>query len=200
MAQSAFDEAGDTGLANRSSRHLVVAGIVCASLEPLRRAAAQARKSFGKQLRDIPELKGQHSTAKLTAKFLARIAVLDVEIYAAVLDKHSAKLPDDTEDWYRRTYAEAVRQALARHDHIVVTMDNRYTKAALRDKLTLFVAAHAQRAGSSLSFVYADSQREKALQAADAVAWSIYQKYERGDDTFYRLIEEKVVGETLLLR
>ena len=44
------------------------------------------------------------------------------------------------------------------------------------------------------------TQQERALQAADAVAWGVFQKYEREDDTFYRLIESKIVGEVLLLK
>jgi len=200
FVQSVFDETGDTGRGPRSSRHLVVAGIACSNLEPLRKTVARTRKSLGKELRDIPELKAWHTPPKLTAKFLARIAALDIEIYAAILDKRAAPAPADAEDWYRQVYAEVVRQAAARHARIVITMDKRYTNTALRDQLVQFILAGAQTPGVSLSFVHADSQHEKALQAADAVAWSIFQKYEREDETFYNLIAEKISGEVLLLR
>ena len=200
IAQSVFDETGDTGRRAGSSRYLVVAGIICANLEPLRKAIGRTRKSLGKELRHIPELKAWHTPPKITQQLLGRIAALEVEICAAILDKHSVKVADDAEDWYRRVYTEAVRQALAHHAHVTVTMDKRYTKMALQDKLTQAIVAGAQRPGVTLSFVYADSQKERALQAADAVAWSIFQKYEREDETFYRLIEERVVGEVLLLR
>jgi hypothetical protein len=155
---------------------------------------------LGKELRNIPELKAWHTPPKITAHLLTRIAALDVEICAAILDKHSACLPGNTEDWYRQVYAQAVQQALARHAQITVTMDKRYTKPSLRDRLVQFIVAAAQRPGATLSFVYADSREEKALQAADAVAWSVFQKYEREDETFYGLIEGKIVGEVLLLR
>ncbi|MBM4422466.1 MAG: DUF3800 domain-containing protein [Chloroflexi bacterium] len=200
IVQSVFDEAGDTGSSGYSSRYLVVAGIVCASLEPLRRLVARTRKTLGKKLRNVPELKARHSTPRLTAQFLGRIAELDIEIFAAGLDKRAVPRPQDPEDWYRRAYAEAVRQALAHHEQITLTMDNRYTKAALRDKLVQFIAAYSQRSGTALTFVYADSHRERARQAADAVAWSFFQKYERGDESFYRLIAGKVKGEILLLQ
>src|SRR3990172_1983012 len=45
-----------------------------------------------------------------------------------------------------------------------------------------------------------DSQRERVPQAAHAVVWGIFQKYEREDETFYHLIEDKLMGEVLLLR
>ncbi len=160
----------------------------------------RTRKSLGKAQRNIPELKAWHTPPKITARFLAHIADLDVEIYAAVLDKHAASPPHEAEDWYRQVYAAAVQQVLVRHTHVIITMDKRYTKPALGDRLIQAIAARAQRAGTTLAFVYADSQQERALQAADAVAWSMFQKYERGNEAFYRLIEGKIAGEVLLVK
>ena len=200
IVQGAFDESGDTGTGPRASRYLVVAGIVCPSLDLLRRAVLRTRKAFGKDLRQIPELKAWHMPPQITAKFLARLAALDVEFYAAIVDKHAARPADDPEDWYRLVFTEVVRQALARHTHLVITLDKRYTQPRLRDELTQAIVAGAQTPGTTLSFVHADSWHEHALQAADAVAWGIFQKYEREDDAFYGLIEEKMMGEVVLLR
>jgi hypothetical protein len=200
IIHAAFDEAGDTGVGVRASRYLVVAGIACAYLEPLRKAVMRTRKSLGKDIRSLPELKAWHTPPKITVQLLQRLVGLEIEIYTAILDKHSAKQPKEAEDWYRQVYTEAVRQALAHHPYIILTMDKRYTKAALQDQLVQAIVAGAQRPGATLSFVQAESQQERALQAADAIAWSIFQKYEREDDTFYRVIEEKLRGEILLLR
>lgn len=177
-----------------------MAGVVCDSLEPLRRVITRTRKGLGKKLSNIPELKARHSEAKITSRFLTYIADLDIEIYASVLDKRSVKTPEDTEEWYRRAYAEAVRLATTQHAQITVTMDNRYTKAALRDKLTQQIATQSQRSDTLLSFVYADSRRERALQVADVVAWSFFQKYERGEESFYDLIQHRIKGESLFVR
>jgi hypothetical protein len=94
----------------------------------------------------------------------------------------------------------AVQQVLLDHDHLILTFDRRYTNPALRDRLTEFIVAGAAKPGQTLSFIHADSQRERALQAADAVAWSLFQKYERGDETFYRLLEARVKSEVVLRR
>jgi len=40
--------------------------------------------------------------------------------------------------------------------------------------------------------------KEKSLQAVDFISWAIFRKYEIGDDTYYNLIEERVIEETLL--
>lgn len=40
--------------------------------------------------------------------------------------------------------------------------------------------------------------KEKALQVADAVAWSIFQKYEQGDTMLYDTLREKIVLEEVV--
>ena len=133
-------------------------------------------------------------------QLLSRLGALEVEIYAAVLDKTTALRPEDPEDWYRRAYAEAARMAVEAHPRIVITLDKRYTKPALREALVVFMSAHVSRISTALSFVFEDSMHERALQMADVVAWSFFQKYARGDETYCRLIENRVRGETILAR
>jgi len=200
LTQAVFDEAGDTGVSPQSSRYLVVAGIVCSELTPLRRAVMRTRKSFGKKLRDIPELKAWHTPPKIIADFLTRLAELDIQIYAVVLDKHSARRPEDVESWYRQVYAEVIKQVLADHPRASIVMDRRYTKASLREKLVQAIFARMKSPDVAMSLVFADSQQEAALQAADAIVWSIFRKHERGDATFHDLIAAKIVEEVLLLK
>ena len=44
---------------------------------------------------------------------------------------------------------------------------------------------------------HAESESESALQVADAVAWALFQKHERGDESFYGLVKDKIVVEEL---
>jgi len=199
IVRGVFDEAGDTGSGERSSRYLVVAGIVCDNLDPLRRVVARTRRDLHKGLRQVPEFKAWHTPPQVIARILNRLARLEIEIYAAILDKQSLPAPEDPEDWYRQIYTECIRLVLAQHPRVIVTLDRRYTKASLHDKLTRAIVS-AQPAGTTLSFVIAGSRNEQALQTADVVAWSIFQKYTRNDEEYYRLIEEKISGETLVAR
>jgi len=36
---------------------------------------------------------------------------------------------------------------------------------------------------------------EKALQAADFASWSIFRKYEYGDEEYYKIIQQKIAEE-----
>ena len=42
------------------------------------------------------------------------------------------------------------------------------------------------------------STKRKELQAADAVSWAIYQKYDHNDVRFYKIISSKIVSEVLI--
>ena len=91
----------------------------------------RTRKSLGKKLQDIPELKAWHTPAKIITGFLTRLAELDIQVYAVILDKHSAKQPADAEGGYRRVYVEAIKQVVADHPRSSIVMDQRYTKSSL---------------------------------------------------------------------
>jgi hypothetical protein len=43
-----------------------------------------------------------------------------------------------------------------------------------------------------------DSQKHRGLQAVDHIAWASYQKYEREDNRFWKLIQSKVVVEEVV--
>lgn len=47
--------------------------------------------------------------------------------------------------------------------------------------------------GKVLATHYEDSEKERVLQVADAVAWALFQKHEKGDETFWRIVQENVV-------
>lgn len=76
-------------------------------------------------------------------------------------------------------------------------LDKRYTNPRLRDRLIETITGGI---GPSTVLVLqqSESRQEKALQVADAVAWSIFQKYERGDMTLYDIVHEKIVLEEVV--
>lgn len=199
VAQAVFDEAGDTGRQKYSSRYLVVAGVVCNDLIALRRIVAQVRKRLDKRTRDLPEIKAARlapKSPKIISQVLARLMALDVELYAAVLDKQAATVPASSEDWYRLLYAECVKQALVNHVGLWVLMDRRYTNVSLQEELAAAIES-VQRPNTTLTLIAADSRAEPALQVADVVAWGVFQKYEHGDDGFYQVMRPKIMSEAV---
>lgn len=197
------DETGDVGRARGSSRYLIVAIVLTRHPVLLRKTVVKTRKYLGKKLRNVPELKAKRSPKKVTARFLRYIAELDVEIIAVVLDKHTFPAYSDPEEWYRLVCAKAVRHCIERHEWLNLTLDRRYTTYKLRNRLSdsIFIQAGKASGEPALHFFHiehGDSVQEKGVQAADAVVWSLGQKYERGDDELYNIIKGKIVVEDVL--
>jgi hypothetical protein len=139
----------------------------------------------------------------IVTRFLRYIAELDVEIVTVVLDKHVASACPEPEDWYRLACAEAARHCLERYAWLKLAIDRRYTNEMLRDRLgqSIFVRAASTSERTTVGLIqieHLDSTQEKGIQAADAVVWSLGQKYERGDDELYNIIKDKIIVEEVL--
>jgi len=191
------DEAGDVGWAARSTRYLVVAVILTDEPERLRRVVARIRRGMGKKLKQIPELKAYHTPRSGVTRLLRKVAKQDVEIIAAVWRKDEKARPGDPEDGYRHLCALAAKRCVGRYPQLSLVLDKRYTNARLRDLLVKTIIGGI---GDSAVLVLqqSESRREKALQVADAVAWGIFQRYERGDMTFYDIIQGKIIVEEVV--
>ena len=185
------------GWAARSSRYLVVAIVLTDEAQGLRRTVARIRKGMDKRLGQILELKAYHTPKNVVSRLLRKVAEQDVEIVATVWRKGKGTSPADPEDGYRHLCALAVRRCVERHPQFSLVLDKRYTNPRLRDRLIETITGGI---GPSTVLVLqqSESRQEKALQVADAVAWSIFQKYERGDMTLYDIVHEKIVLEEVV--
>jgi phosphoribosylanthranilate isomerase len=66
----------------------------------------------------------------------------------------------------------------------------------LQEELAMAIRKN-QRENTTLTLISASSQADTALQVADIVAWSVFQRYEREDDEFYRTVRSKIVLELI---
>ncbi len=199
MVHGFLDEAGDVGNAPASSRCLIVALVLTRNPVWLRKTVTKTRKHLGKKQRDIPEFKASKTDPKIVYKLLGLVAETGCEIVIVVADKRDWERPTDPEDLYRHLCALAVRRCMERHPRLSLTVDKRYTRASLREAFKeTIIGAISSLPNVFLAIENNTSEREKALQVADAVAWGLFQKYERGDESFYRLVQDNVIVEELL--
>jgi len=191
------DEAGDVGWAKGSSRHLVVAIVLTHEPQQLRRSVARIRQGLDKKLKQIPELKAYHTPEHVVARLLRKVVEQNVDIVAVVWRKTDAAAPLDPEEGYRQICRMAVKHCLERYPQLSLTLDKRYTDPRLRDRLveTITDGIGPQ---ATLVFQQIESRQEQALQVADAVAWSLLQKYERGNETCYNILRDHIVIEDVV--
>ena len=187
-----LDESGDVAYTAEAGRTLVVVVVVVQQPEKLRKAVTKTRKALGKGARNLPELKAADSDPRLIKKLLTHAVNIGFDAVGVVIDKSKFPEPEDPEDLYREACAVAVREVLVQSAPLTVTLDRRYTKWLLREKLDRALAAGVEDLGVTLAIYHADSQQEYGLQVADAISWALFQKYERQDEMFWEIIRARV--------
>jgi len=191
-----LDESGGTGPAAEGDNFLTVAVLVTSNPRPIELHIKRARKRLRRKPRSV-EMKATHSTAKTVSNLLRAIAQEEIEIVVVVLDKRQLKeLPQKPEALYREAVGRAVRHCAERWPRLHLILDKRYTKVELRRRLEQAIKARLTNLVSrEVRIEHGDSQKSKGLQAVDYVVWAVRQKYEWGDEQFYRIIEPKIVVE-----
>jgi len=188
-----LDEAGDVGYGAGASGKFIVVVVVVGRPERLRKAVTKTRKALRKGLRNIPEMKAALGDPRLTQKLLTRAAEIGFDGVAVVINKGFFPRPQDIEDLYRYACVRAVREALEQFGPLTVTLDKRDKTEERRRRLNQAINASVEDLDTPLSLQHVESHRERVLQVADAVAWALFQKHERGDETFWQIIRGKVV-------
>ena len=191
------DESGTVG-AEKGTNFFVIA---LASVEQPRILELPVRRALKKYGRlSHGELKASNVEKSATLRMLNEIAGQDVNIVAVIVDqKVIAQSPDDDEEIYHKAVARAIYHLVERFPVVHVTIDRRYTKAGVRDELEGYIRAEIRDLQHHVVLIRQESSLQyKELQAVDAIAWSLFQKYERGNSRFYDIIASKIIAEELM--
>jgi len=192
-----LDESGTVTPFRPAERFLVIA--VVAGNERVSRACALHVQRLRRKEHLPPgrELKASQASPAQVLTLLSAIAEEDMAIVAVVLDKRGVyRAPDDAEDWYRETAARACYHCASRWPDLTITLDKRYTKRALRQRLEEAIRAEMpEPEGRHVTILQRESHTLPGLQIADCCAWAIGRKYERGDEVYYQRIRERILVE-----
>lgn len=195
-----LDESGNVDPFS-GTRFLVVTVLSTAAPRSIELHVKRARKSLGKK--PVPsEMKASTSEPKIVERLLKAIAQESVEIVAVIVDKRSIlRPPGDPEDIYRMAVTKVIKHCVERWPRSTFYLDKRYTKTVLGYQLEEAIREGLVGVPQEVVLIrQEDSLVRKELQAVDHVAWAFFQKYERDDDRFYEVIEDKVLVEELVKR
>ena len=189
-----IDEAGNVAPSSQGSFFVMTA--LCID-NP--RAINRIVRKVHKRQTGQDELKAKKTREKLVLGLLRDLAARDIEIFAVIADHRLLRWSyTDPEQLYREVAAHLVRRLSEYYPRIEITLDKRYTNRHLRDLLEIAIRNGLADLSQRVVLIrQEDSQRVRELQAADFIAWALYQKYERGNDRFYRLIASRIVDEEL---
>jgi hypothetical protein len=200
MRYGFLDESG--GIDPFSGSRFLVAAILCSSNpRPIALHVKRARRSLGRRARP-DELKASMLAEPVIKRLLQSIVDEDIDIVAVVVDKGAIlRPPEDPEDIYRAAVTRAVAHCVERFPRIDLCLDKRYTKRSLRHQLERTIREGIVGVSQEVVLIQqVDSRVRKELQAADHVAWAIFQKYESSDERFYAILRNKIVSEEMFER
>ncbi len=201
LLQYAFmDESGTVGVTG--THFLIVAATTLPNPrdieKPIRNAFRQALKKFGAEA--VSEVKASDLDEPVVLRLLAEIAEKDVQVFITIVDQQAIRVPPrDKEEIYRQAVAGTVRRLAEKFPRLDLSIDKRHTNAHLRRLLEKAIRDEIETLPRQNVLIQQENSiTRKELQAADAVAWAIFQKYEHHDLRFYEVIQSKVVDETVI--
>ena len=197
-----IDESGDLGFTEKSTRYYVIAAIETNNPDQFSRMFKKVRRGMGKKKRDIKEFKFSKTNPRTKLKILERIAELDILFSAVVLRKatvfqHLREKKQILHNYLIGYIVELVPFVGSRDFEIVIDkfLPKRMDRTSFDRYLREHVDFECWKLGlippRSLNIEHKSSHSSPGLQVADFVAGAIFAKYERDDDSFYRVIEPK---------
>jgi len=192
------DESGTVGVKN-GTHFFVVALLGVDQSRTLELPVRRALKKYGRRL-SSGELKASRLDEAVVIRMLQEVSKQDVWVAAAIVDQQAIKDPlEDAEDIYRVAVTRAIYCLVERFPMADISLDRRYTNEKLRFELEKHIREGIQDLPQKVVLIRQEnSYIRKELQAADAVAWAFFQKYERNDTRFYDMIASKIAIEEII--
>lgn len=179
------------------SKYFVFAVLVTPRSHPVEVQVRRLIRKTGKHLVGN-EIKASQTDRKIVKQLLIGLAELDIAVAATIVDKRDRPF-SDAEGIYRRTVGLTIRQCADRWLSLDVTLDKRYTSLGQQAKLDRAIALALTEEQQTEVHVHTGvSFQMKPLQAADCVAWAIWQKYEREETELYQVLAKRIVVENVV--
>jgi len=175
--------------------------IVTRQPRSLRLLVRRVYKKLGRRIGGSGELKAAFSSHRVIYDVLTRVAEADVHIVCVTLDKSViVSPPRNAEALYHAAAGLLLRRCVEWWPRLEMHFDKRYTSRSQSREFERHLRENvADLSGLVVTIEQDDSIALKELQAADFVAWAAGQRA-RGNDRFWRLIEERVVVDEVIRR
>ncbi|MBS3106169.1 DUF3800 domain-containing protein [Candidatus Woesearchaeota archaeon] len=192
MEREAFiDESGDLG--ERGSRYFIITAIWADDSNIFDRLIKHARRGkFRKELRTTKEIKAAHSSKELISYLLKKFSnIRTAHVRAVVLKKRGAF--GDTERAYATICGNLAPMSIDA-SKLTLHIDRLKSKQRFIDDFNRYIGGKFKEARwfRNVEIFHSWSHAWPGLQIADVVSWAVFQKFEHGNEEFFKLIEEKI--------
>ena len=197
-----IDESGDLG--KYGSRYFTIAAIIVDDPNKLSRIIKKLRqRKLKKKIRQLPEIKANNSTDIIRKYVLYKLKKIDCEIYAIVVNKSAIVnyLFDVKDKLYNYLCGILVENVRKTDGGLTIIIDKKHTNTLVRNDFNKYIENKLKSGGIKLEIKieHKFSYSSNELQVIDFVAWSINRKFNTDDDSYYRIIEEKIANKDSMI-
>ncbi|AKA49047.1 hypothetical protein IX51_07970 [uncultured archaeon] len=191
-----IDESGDLGLSKSGSTVLVISALVVNNSKDLDRIVKNARRNkFRKELTGASEIKANKSSSTLRRYMLSRLNGLS-SAYAVhcILYKdmiRSQYLRDNKHKLYNFVAGALADSIIINSANVEARIDKSKGKAVLRKDFNRYFEdklRNGSRIGK-IDIYHSDSRNFSGLQLVDILAWSVFQRFNNADLSYFDLID-----------
>ncbi|WP_407393837.1 DUF3800 domain-containing protein [Methanobrevibacter sp.] len=193
-----IDESGDLGDNYLGSRYFVIGAIIVDNPKNLNRIIKYARNNYNNILGRDLEIKGNKTNRYVIKKILGKINSIDYQVLAIFLNKKNLH---NVPDFYKYnvlydTLASKLAEKITITSPTTVIVDRSKGKHEdMRIFNERFSSSLNNPDGYLVNIIHANSIKERGLQIADLIAWSVFQSREHENSEFIDLIKNKNIFE-----
>lgn len=193
-----MDETEDLGEKKGSKYFIITAVWVDKYSEFDRLIKNMRRHKFKKQLKKVNELKANKSKPDVRIHLLKKINDIgSARAHSVILDKsklYSKYLTNNRHKLYNYVCGVLASSMELDSKKIMIHIDRSKCKKSLRDDFDKYINDKfiQNRWNVEVKVQHSWSHAWSGLQIADFVSWAVYQNFEFNDDSYFKLIEDKV--------
>ncbi|MBU6231757.1 MAG: DUF3800 domain-containing protein [Patescibacteria group bacterium] len=208
MAYILLDESGDLGFSfdKQSSKYFIVTVIFTENKRRLEKIARAVHKGLAKKHQKVGVLHAYIEKPIDRQRLLKQVRKSDCGILAIILNKKKVYTKLQNEKTILYNYVTNIlldrlftKKPITVKDKITLIASQRETNRFLNNNFKDYLSSQARNNHRvDMDVRIATPAEEKSLQVADFVSWSIYRKYEYGDESYYGIIKTNVIEESFL--
>ena len=210
MAYIFLDESGDLGFdftKKRTSQYFVITILFAKEKRPIEKIVKIVHSGLKKKHKQRGGVLHAYREKPITRqRLLRRLREKDISIVTIYLNKKRvySRLREEKAVLYNYVVNILLdrifrKKLIPPEQEINLIASRKETNKFLNLNFKMYLARQAQMNHSMrLHIEIKTPYEEKALQAVDFLSWAIFRKYEYGDESYYKIIKDKVVEENPL--
>lgn len=191
-----IDESGDLGFGRNSSDWFFLVALVTTNKRDLEKVVKKVWKVVIEKNNKTNELHATKEKDSTRRRLLLLISKLENCGIIILLVKKEKLLHHQVSahEFYCETLAYLISEIVQKGTFLdlEIVLDKKETSKTLNQKLLNLLRSNLS---NTVTIILENSHHEKGLQAVDFIAWAIFQKYQRKNDTFYNLIKKQILKE-----